>query len=75
MRTIIIALSLLYCLHGQSEVRLSPLFTDNMVMQQTTDAPIWGITNTKHAVSIITSWDKKTYNAMPDRDGHFITHY
>ena len=74
MRTIIIALSLLYCLHGQSEVRLSPLFTDNMVMQQTTDAPIWGITNTKHAVSIITSWDKKTYNAMPDKDGHFITH-
>ena len=37
----------------------SDIFRDNMVLQQQTQAPIWGESKPKKKVEITTSWDQK----------------
>lgn len=45
----------------QAQVKLGSLFTDNMVLQQQTQAPIWGWDDAGKGVSVTTSWNNKTY--------------
>lgn len=45
------------------------MFSDNMVLQQKTDAPIWGKAKPNSTVKITTSWDKQTYTAKSDANG------
>ena len=52
-----------------AEVRLSPLFTDNMVLQQKTDAPVWGTAEPGKTVTVVTSWNKASYKAVAGDDG------
>lgn len=52
-----------------AQVTLSPLFTDNMVLQQKTDAPIWGTADPGTKVTVVTSWNKAVYSAVADEDG------
>ena len=52
-----------------AQVKLSPLFTDNMVLQQQCDAPIWGETAPGRQVKVVTSWDGATYQAVADKEG------
>lgn len=42
-------------------------------MQQQTNAPIWGWSKQNSTIRIITSWDGKVYNAIPDRNGKWRT--
>lgn len=48
---------------------LSPLFTDNMVIQQQTKAPIWGQAKAGRKVTVTASWDGKTVTGMADAKG------
>ena len=59
----------LSCAATNAQVRLSPLFTDNMVMQQRTDAPIWGTCEAGRTVSVTTSWNKRKYDTVAGNDG------
>lgn len=59
----------LSCAATNAQVRLSPLFTDNMVMQQRTDAPIWGTCEAGRTVSVTTSWNKRKYDTVAGSDG------
>lgn len=43
-----------------AQVKLLPIFSDNMVLQQRVKAPIWGETLPNKTVEIITSWNKKS---------------
>ena len=52
-----------------SQVTLSPLFTDNMVLQQNSNASIWGEAKPKSNIKIKTSWDKKEYITLADNEG------
>lgn len=52
-----------------SQVTLPPLFTDNMVLQQNSNAPIWGEAKPKSNIKIKTSWDKKEYTTLADNEG------
>ncbi len=63
----------LACSSMQAQVKMLPLFTDNMVLQQRTDAPIWGETSPGKTVEITTSWNKKTYTAKADSQGRWKT--
>jgi sialate O-acetylesterase len=54
-------------LHAQ--VKLSPLFTSNMVLQQQTQAPVWGTDKPNKKITLTTSWDKKTYTTTTSADG------
>jgi sialate O-acetylesterase len=58
---------------AQAKITLPALFTSNMVLQQQTDAAIWGTANKNMAVTIITSWDKKKYTVKADADGKWKT--
>lgn len=55
-----------------AEVRMSPLFTDNMVLQQKADAPVWGTATPGSEVSVYTSWNKKVYPVTAGTDGKWM---
>ncbi len=53
----------------KAEVKLPAIFGDNMVLQQQTDAAIWGHATASKTVKINTSWNKKSYSAKADSEG------
>lgn len=55
--------------HVFSQVKLPALFSDNMVLQQQSDAPIWGKSKPNTKIKIVTSWDNKTYIIDADSAG------
>jgi sialate O-acetylesterase len=52
-----------------SKIVLPECFSDNMVLQQQTEAPIWGKADPNRNVKIIPSWDKKNYSTVADANG------
>lgn len=52
-----------------AQISLSPLFTDNMVLQQKTEAPVWGTAAPGSEVTVVTSWNKAQYTATAAEDG------
>ncbi len=67
-------LSFLLCSTAIStaQVKLIPLFSDNMVLQQQTQAPIWGETKPGKTVEVTTSWDKEKYTVTADAKGKWM---
>lgn len=55
-----------------AQVSMCPLFTDNMVLQQKTDAPVWGTAAPGAEVSVQTSWNRKTYDVLAGEDGKWM---
>jgi sialate O-acetylesterase len=54
---------------ANAEIKLPAIFGDNMVLQQQTDAALWGTAKPKTSVKITTSWNKKTYSVVSGSDG------
>ena len=52
-----------------AKVTLSSIFTDNMVLQQQSNASIWGKAAVGKKVTVVTSWDNKTYTTKAAVDG------
>ena len=52
-----------------AEVKLPAIFGDNMVLQQQTDAALWGAATANKTVKITTSWNKKSYSVKSDNEG------
>ena len=52
-----------------AQPKLPAIFGDNMVLQQKTDAAIWGTANKNATVKVITSWNNKSYSARAGNDG------
>lgn len=50
-------------------IKLPALFSDNMMLQQKSNAPIWGWADKNQAIKIKTSWDAKTYKLKADKEG------
>lgn len=44
---------LLFVTNVCAQVKLSPLFSDNMVLQQKTEAPVWGMSKPNKKIEII----------------------
>lgn len=56
----------------QAQITLQPFFSDNMVLQQKTNAPFWGeVAQPNSRVDVTTSWNKKTYTTTADNKGHW----
>ena len=67
----LIALALAFCWCPMwAHVTLSPLFSDNMVLQQKTDAPVWGKSDPGAEVTV--SWNKKDYVTHADACGNWM---
>ncbi len=55
----------------KAEVKLPAIFGDHMVLQQQTDAAIWGTAKANKTVKVTTSWNKKSYSTKADFDGNW----
>ena len=51
------------------KITLPSIISDNMVLQQKTDAKLWGWGEPDEKIEIRTSWGKKVYSAQADADG------
>ncbi len=52
-----------------AEISLPSVFGSNMVLQQQTDASIWGTASPNKTVKVTTSWNGKSYSAKADGNG------
>lgn len=65
----LLLLFLLISVFSRAEVILPAIFGDNMVLQQKTEAPVWGKATPGKMVSVSTSWDNKKYSVRAGNDG------
>ena len=56
---------------AEAKVVLPSVFSDNMVFQQKTNAPIWGKADAGKTITIKSSWNGKTYTGKADANGNF----
>ena len=56
----------LFAVCAEAKVSLSPLFTDNMVLQQNCQAPVWGKAEPGVTVKVCPSWTKRNYSTSAD---------
>ncbi len=56
---------------SMAAVRLPAILGDNMVLQQKTDAPIWGWADPQEAVKVKGSWAETEVAAQAGADGHW----
>ena len=54
---------------GAESLRLAKIFSDCMVLQQQTNAPIWGWTKPSAKVVVKPSWSSRSYSVKADKDG------
>jgi sialate O-acetylesterase len=56
---------------SHAEIKLPAIFGDHMVLQQMSDAPIWGTATPGRTVTVIPSWAKKSYSIKADEKGNW----
>ena len=54
-----------------AEIRLPVIFGDHMVLQQQTEAAIWGNATANKTVKVTTSWNNKSYSVKADSEGNW----
>ena len=54
---------------GAESLRLAKIFSDCMVLQQQTDAPIWGWAKPSAKVVVKPSWSSRSYTVKADNNG------
>src|ERR1700748_497382 len=68
-----VLISCLFCLgfttNTIAKVTPAACFTDNMVLQQKTNARLWGTETPGKHFTITTSWDNKTYKVLTNAKG------
>lgn len=57
---------------AQAKVKLPNVVGDNMVLQQNTDARLWGWAAPGKKVKVTTSWSKDKYTAEAGKDGKWL---
>lgn len=70
-RKIVFGLILGFSFMANAKVRLQPMFSDNMVLQQQTSAPLWGEAAPNKLVTLTTSWDGHSYSVKADSKGQW----
>lgn len=56
---------------AQAKVELPPIFADHMVLQQNSDAAIWGKAEPEAKITITTTWSKKKTVTNADAEGRW----
>ena len=72
MRKMICALIACMAITASAQVKLPQFFCDNMVLQQQTDARLWGWAKVGKTVKVTTSWNNQTASAKADKDGRWL---
>lgn len=55
----------------QAKVTMPAMFSDNMVLQQKTNAAFWGTASAGKSVSVSTGWNNKKYTTLADKNGNW----
>ncbi|MBW7892842.1 MAG: sialate O-acetylesterase [Chitinophagaceae bacterium] len=59
-------------LSTEAEIKLPSIFGDHMVLQQKTEASVWGKATAGKVVKLTTSWNRKSYSAIADHNGKWL---
>ena len=70
LSTLILAVATFFS--ASAEIKMCPLFTDNMVLQQRAEAPVWGTAEAGATITVKTSWNKATYTTTAGQDGKWM---
>lgn len=62
----------LFVLSVSAKVKMPSVFSDNMVLQQLTNAPVWGVAKPGADIKVTVSWDGKTYKTKADANGSWM---
>jgi sialate O-acetylesterase len=68
-KALLAGLMLVACMPMRAEVKLPAIFADGMVMQQQTKANLWGTATPSRRVTVVGSWDNRSYTATADKQG------
>ena len=71
-RTIICMTLAALSFSAQAKVRLPHIIGDNMVLQQQTDARLWGWAKAGQTVRVTTSWNDETLSVQAGKDGKWL---
>ncbi len=63
---------LLSCNLAQAKIELPEIIGDNMVLQQQTNAHLWGKATPKATVTINVSWSGEKFTTQADKEGHWL---
>jgi len=66
---LLICFGLFFLVNVNAKIKLPGIFTNNMVLQQQSEVPIWGDASPKKIVKITTSWNNKVYKTVSDAYG------
>lgn len=56
---------------AKAAIKLPSLFTDNMILQQQTEVPIWGWDDAGNQITVTTSWNQQSYSVEVDKNGQW----
>lgn len=66
---IITLLTVSFSVNLKAEITLPAIFGDHMILQQQTQAAIWGKATPVSNVEVVTSWDNRNYSIRSDAEG------
>lgn len=69
--TAIMAAMLCLCMSSQAKITMSNLCTDGMVLQQNSEAAVWGTATPGALVTVTPSWNGSSYKGKADADGRW----
>ena len=58
-------------LPAEAEIKMPAFFSDNMLIQQETNARIWGTADPKSKILVAPSWTAETYSTTTDKTGEW----
>lgn len=70
--TLLACTALMAVTAASAKVQLASTITDNMVLQQNTNARIYGKAKPGKKVTVTPSWNNKTYSGTVDKDGKWV---
>lgn len=71
-RIVLINLVSLVCSFlSAQDLKVADIFSDDMVLQQQSDVPVWGWAKPGTEVSVRTSWNDQTYEGKADSEGNW----
>jgi sialate O-acetylesterase len=68
---LVIFISVSYGKQALADVSLPAIFSDNMVLQQKTNAAMWGWADPGEQIQVENSWSKKVVKTVADQKGHW----
>lgn len=68
---IIVAVSVFF-IDASAQLQLPDIISDSMVLQQNTNAPIWGLASSGEKVEVSGSWSNKAVKTVADNDGKWM---